>query len=81
MANWVLKGLRTGIRATPYPRRPTTNRWHFTRPAAGTASSSADRAEELAQRRPTGASALQNSGVAIDQGRVHRYRACPRRWR
>lgn len=75
MANWVVKGLRTGIRTTPYPRRPDDSVGISPGRPRGTALSSADHAEELAQRCPTGAIISQNSGIAIDYGRcVHCFR-------
>jgi Ni,Fe-hydrogenase III small subunit len=75
MANWVLKGLRTGVKTTPYPREPDDAHGISPGRPRGTLLTSADRAEELAQRCPTGAIASQNSGVAIHHGScVHCFR-------
>ncbi len=69
MANWVLKGLRTGIRTTSYPGQ-ADELAPGSRPAArvGTLLSSADQAESSPERCPTGAIVAQNGGVAIDHG-------------
>jgi Ni,Fe-hydrogenase III small subunit len=75
MANWVLKGLRTGVKTTPYPREPDDAHGISPGRPRGTLLTSADRAEELAQRCPTGAIVSQNSGVAIYHGScVHCFR-------
>jgi Ni,Fe-hydrogenase III small subunit len=72
MANWVLKGLRAGIKTTPYPRHADDAPGVSPGRPGGTLLSSTDKAEELAERCPTGAIVSQNSGIAIDQGRcVH----------
>jgi Ni,Fe-hydrogenase III small subunit len=75
MANWVLKGLRAGIKTTSYPRQADDARNLSPGRPHGTVMSAAARAEELARRCPTGAIISQNSGVAIDYGRcVHCFR-------
>ena len=75
MANWVLKGLRTGIKTTPYPRQADDLPGVSPGRPSGTLLSSADRAEDLARRCPTGAIVSQNSGVAIEHGScVHCFR-------
>ena len=52
MANWVLKGLRTGIKTTPYPRQADDLPGVSPGRPSGTLLSSADRAEDLARRLP-----------------------------
>jgi Ni,Fe-hydrogenase III small subunit len=75
MANWVLKGLRTGLKTTPYPRQPEDLPGVSSGRPCGTPLSSRDQAEELAQRCPTGAIVSDNSGVAIEHGNcVHCFR-------
>ena len=75
MANWVLKGLRTGIKSSAYPRR--IDDAAGTSPGRPTAThlKSATAADELVARCPTQAIARQNSGITIDQGRcIHCFR-------
>jgi Ni,Fe-hydrogenase III small subunit/ferredoxin-like protein FixX len=78
MANWVFKGLQTGIKSSAYPRypddspgispgRPTNT--HLRSPAA---------ADELAARCPTGAISRQDSGVTIDHARCIHCFGCQR---
>ena len=75
MANWVLKGLRSGIRTTRYPRQADDAPGVSPGRPRGTLLSSAERAEELARRCPTVAIISQDSGIAIDHGRcVHCFR-------
>jgi Ni,Fe-hydrogenase III small subunit len=75
MANWVLKGLSTGIKTTAYPRQFDAAQGVSPGRPRGTRQSSADRAEELAQRCPTGAIVTENSAVVIDHSRcVHCFR-------
>jgi Ni,Fe-hydrogenase III small subunit len=72
MANWVLKGLRTGIRTTGYPARPEQAAGVSPGRARGTSLNSAGTAKALAVRCPTRAIEQQDSGVAIDHRRcVH----------
>ncbi len=78
MANWVLKGLRTGIKTTVYPRRmdeaPGVSPG---RPGGVNLDSSTD-AAALLERCPTGALKQQDRAVVIDQGRcVHCFRCHP----
>ena len=72
MANWVLKGLRTGIKTTAYPRRG--DRTPGVSPGRPTATP-LDAAAEIAQlssRCPTAAILPREDSVAIDNGRcVH----------
>jgi Ni,Fe-hydrogenase III small subunit len=75
MANWVLKGLRTGIKTSSYPRRADDAPGISPGRPVGTLLSSPGRAEELARRCPTTAIAAENSGIAIDHGNcVHCFR-------
>jgi Ni,Fe-hydrogenase III small subunit len=74
MANWVLQGLRTGIKSGGYPARveeaPGISPG---RPAATVLASK--RAEELARRCPTGAIATVANGIAVEHGKcVHCFR-------
>jgi Ni,Fe-hydrogenase III small subunit len=72
MANWVLKGLRTGIRTTGYPDRPENAAGVSPGRPRGAMFESADKVESLVQRCPTRAIARQNGGVAIEHSRcVH----------
>jgi Ni,Fe-hydrogenase III small subunit len=74
MSQWVLSGLRTGIKSTRYPQRPET--------AAGVspglpvpAGRPPEAAAELAARCPTGALTAQDGQVAFDPRRcVHCFR-------
>lgn len=69
MANWVLKGLRTGIRTGLYPSEgAATLGLSPGRPLAA-AIQSEDEAAALVERCPTGAIAPDDGGVAIDQSR------------
>lgn len=69
MANWVLKGLRTGIRTTDYPDRPEKAAGVSPGLPRGTALRAAEQAASLVAVCPTGAIARQDSGVAIDRTR------------
>lgn len=72
MANWVLKGLRTGIRTTGYPDRPEKAAGVSPGLPHGTALGTEEAAMRLVAGCPTGAITQQDSGVAIDQRRcVH----------
>jgi Ni,Fe-hydrogenase III small subunit len=75
MANWVIKGLRTGIKSTGYPgRRDDAPGLSPGRPI-GTHLKSATAADQLVARCPTQAIARESSGIAIDHGRcVHCFR-------
>jgi Ni,Fe-hydrogenase III small subunit len=75
MANWVLKGLRTGIKTTSYPRRAEDAPGISPGRPVGTLVSSPDRAQELARHCPSGAIVSENSGIAIDEGScIHCFR-------
>ena len=77
MANWVLKGLRTGIRTTSYPDRPESAIGVSPGRPLGASLGSSDQAESLVERCPTGAIARRDAGVAVDQRRcVHCFRCC-----
>jgi Ni,Fe-hydrogenase III small subunit len=75
MANWVLKGLRTGIKTSRYPGKADDAPGISPGRPRGTVLRSADQAEELTRRCPTGAIVSEDGGVAIDHGRcVHCFR-------
>ena len=75
MANWVLKGLRTGIRTSRYPQREDEAAGVSPGRPLGASLNSAEAADQLAGRCPTGAILPRNSGIAIDHGRcVHCFR-------
>ena len=77
MANWVLKGLRTGIKSSPYAARADDS--------AGVSpgrpqevSLGPDEADRLVRRCPAGAIARQNGRIVIAQGScIHCYRCHP----
>jgi Ni,Fe-hydrogenase III small subunit len=69
MANWVLKGLRTGIKSTNYPRRPENAAGVSPGLPRGTLFDSAADVEDLLERCPTKAITPQDGGVAIDHSR------------
>lgn len=72
MANWVLKGLRTGIRTTSYPEGPENAPGVSPGRPGGALFESAHKIESLVERCPTRAIARQDGGVAIEHGRcVH----------
>ncbi len=75
MTNWVLKGLRTGVKSGGYPdRREDTPGLSPGRPA-GTRLSSVGAADALVACCPTEAISRTNGAIAIDQGRcVHCFR-------
>jgi Ni,Fe-hydrogenase III small subunit len=74
MANWVLRGLRTGIRSGGYPGRIEEARGISPGRPIGTTLDAAH-ADELVRRCPTGAIVRHDGGVAIEQGRcVHCFR-------
>ncbi len=77
MANWVLKGLRTGISTSPYPDRPERAIGVSPGLPLGASLESSDQAESLVERCPTSAIARHDSGVAVDHRRcVHCFRCC-----
>jgi Ni,Fe-hydrogenase III small subunit len=75
MANWVFKGLRTGIKSTAYPAgRDDAPGISPGRPV-GTILQSTASADELVARCPTQAIASENGGVAVNQRRcIHCFR-------
>jgi Ni,Fe-hydrogenase III small subunit len=74
MANWVLKGLRTGIKSGGYPARPEEAPGLSPGRPVGTRLDAA-RAQELARRCPADAIVPADGGIAIEQGRcVHCFR-------
>lgn len=78
MANWVFKGLQTGIKSSAYPGQPDSTSGISPGRPTGTKVTSPAAAEELVARCPTRAIMREDSGVAIDQSRcVH----CFRCWR
>ena len=78
MANWVLKGLTTGIRTTSYPDRPERAMGVTPGRPLGASFESSDQVESLVERCPTGAIARRDGGVAVDQGRCVQCFRCRR---
>ncbi len=75
MANWVLEGLRTGIKTTAYPRRPERAAGVSPGRPAGAAFGTAQEVASLVERCPTRAIVRHDRGVAIDQARcIHCFR-------
>ncbi len=75
MANWVLKGMRTGIRTTSYPDRPESAIGVSPGRPLGASLGSSEQAENLVERCPTRAIARQDGVVAVDDRRcVHCFR-------
>jgi Ni,Fe-hydrogenase III small subunit/ferredoxin-like protein FixX len=75
MANWVLKGLRAGIRTSLYPSQADSAPGLSPGRPQDADLRSEDAAAALVERCPTGAIARYDGGVAIDQGRcVHCFR-------
>jgi Ni,Fe-hydrogenase III small subunit len=75
MANWVLKGLRTGIKSSGYPSRSDDAPGISPGRPIGTQLKSATAADQLVARCPTQAIKREDSGIAIDHGRcVHCFR-------
>jgi Ni,Fe-hydrogenase III small subunit len=72
MANWVLKGLRTGIKTTGYPDRLERAAGVTPGLPRGTALDSDEKIAGLVERCPTGAIAQRDGGIAVHQARcVH----------
>src|SRR5579884_1815585 len=69
MANWVLKGLRTGIRTTGYPSRPERAAGVSPGRPHGASLNSIEQADTLVERCPTRAIERQEGGVAVDHRR------------
>jgi Ni,Fe-hydrogenase III small subunit len=75
MANWVLKGLRTGVRTSDYPREEERARGVTPGRPRGTALPTAEEAVSLASLCPTEAIQREGSAVVIDEERcVHCFR-------
>jgi Ni,Fe-hydrogenase III small subunit len=75
MANWVVKGLRTGVKSSGYPRGSESTPGISPGRPIGTTLKSEVCAEELVTRCPTGAIARQDDRITIDQRRcVHCFR-------
>jgi Ni,Fe-hydrogenase III small subunit/ferredoxin-like protein FixX len=75
MANWVLKGLRTGVKSSVYPRRLDSAPGLSPGRPVETSLKSATAADVLVARCPTRAIARRDGGIEIDQGRcVHCFR-------
>lgn len=76
MANWVLAGLRTGIRTGRYPNHAERAPGISPGLPVGTILPNDDTdANALAERCPTGAISRHNGGIAVDEGRcVHCFR-------
>jgi Ni,Fe-hydrogenase III small subunit/NAD-dependent dihydropyrimidine dehydrogenase PreA subunit len=78
MADWVLKGLRTGIKTTLYPERPEMAPGVTPGRPLGTLLKSAEKADRLAEFCPTDAIARNGRGVAVNFERcVHCFRCHP----
>src|SRR5712691_6915523 len=77
MANWVLKGLRTGVLTSPYPDR------HDDSPGASPGRPlgrelTSEQADQLVNRCPAGVIARHDGGIAIEHGKcVHCFRCHP----
>ena len=75
MANWVLKGLRTGIKSSVYPRSFDSSPGLTPGRPIETPLKSETAADALVARCPTHAIARQNGGIMIELGRcVHCFR-------
>ncbi len=75
MANWVLKGLRTGVKSTAYPARSEGAPGVSPGRPRGTLLKSPAAADALVARCPTQAIARENAAISIDEGRcVHCFR-------
>jgi Ni,Fe-hydrogenase III small subunit len=75
MANWVLKGLRTGVKASAYPGHVEGAPGVSPGRPMGTHPKSVTAGDALVARCPTTAIARSNGAVTIDQGRcVHCFR-------
>jgi Ni,Fe-hydrogenase III small subunit len=75
MANWVLKGVRTGVRSSAYPGRPDSAPGTSPGRPTGTRLRSAAAGDDLVGRCPTHAISREDLGVRIDQSRcVHCFR-------
>jgi Ni,Fe-hydrogenase III small subunit/ferredoxin-like protein FixX len=78
MANWVFKGLQTGIKSSAYPRHPDDSPGISPGRPTNTHLRSAAAADELAARCPTEAISRQGSGVTINHARCIHCLRCRR---
>jgi Ni,Fe-hydrogenase III small subunit len=75
MANWVLKGLRTGIKSSSYPDKRDDSRGVSPGRPVGTSLNSLEAADDLTARCPTTAITREDGGISIDHGRcIHCFR-------
>jgi len=75
MANWVLKGLRTGIKSSGYPARSDDAPGISPGRPVGTTLKSTAAADQIVARCPTEAIARDGGGIAVDQRRcIHCFR-------
>jgi Ni,Fe-hydrogenase III small subunit len=75
MANWVITGLRTGIRTSGYPRHADDAPGTSPGRPGGQAIGSTEEADRLVGLCPTAAISRQDGAVAIDHGRcIHCFR-------
>jgi Ni,Fe-hydrogenase III small subunit len=75
MANWVLKGLRTGIKTSRYPNEPDESPGVTPGRPGQSIVSSDDEADALVERCPTAAIMRMNGSIGIDHARcVHCFR-------
>lgn len=79
MANWVFKGLRTGIRTTDYPDRPEQAAGVSPGLPRGAVFRTEESVASLVAGCPTGAIERQDSGVAVDRTRCIHCQRCRRR--
>jgi hypothetical protein len=78
MTNWVLKGLRTGIKTTGYPREPEKAAGVSPGRPIGAVLEAAVEVDSLVDRCPTVAIARHDGGVAIEQSRCIHCLRCRR---
>lgn len=78
MANWVLQGLKTGIKTSIYPDRRDSSPGVSPGRPEGAELGSRRVVENLVQRCPTGAIAAQNGGIAVEHGRCVHCMRCSR---
>jgi Ni,Fe-hydrogenase III small subunit len=69
MANWVLQGLKTGIKTTSYPKSPDPSSGISPGRPRGAEFGSRTDVEDLVQRCPTMALVAQTGGIAVEYGR------------
>jgi Ni,Fe-hydrogenase III small subunit len=78
MANWVLKGLRTGVKSSAYPGRSDNAPGVSPGRPIGTSLKSTVAADQLVARCPTQAIAGANGGITIDHSRCVHCSRCRR---